>query len=81
MFGIGLRTATCSIRLSPTSSPELVAVTTTLTMIAINKAADVPASQTDLEIPENVPLPSVGPVPSGPGSGANSSTQPKSSLS
>ena len=30
-----------------------------------------------LEIPENVPLPGVGPVPSGPGSGTNSSTQPK----
>ena len=44
MFGVGLGTATCSVWLSPTGSPELVAITTTLTMMAINKAADVPAS-------------------------------------
>ena len=81
MFGVGLGTATWSVWLSPAGSPELVAVTTTLTMMAINKAADVPASQADLAIPKNVPLPGVGPVPSGPGSEANSSTQPKSPLS
>ena len=78
MFGVGLGTSTWSVWLSPASSPELVAVTTTLTMMAINKACDVPASQADLAIPKNVPLPGVGPVPSGPGSEANSSTQPKS---
>ena len=44
MFGVGLGTATCSVWLSPAGSPELVAITTTLTMMAINKAADVPAS-------------------------------------
>ena len=51
MFGIGFGTATCSVWLSSAGSPELIAVTTTLTMMAINKAADVPASQTDFEIP------------------------------
>ena len=81
MFGVGLGTSTWSVWLSPASSPELVAVTSTLTMMAINKACDVPASQADLAIPKNVPLPGVGPVPSGPGSEANSSTQPKSPLS
>ena len=81
MFGVGLGTAICLGWLSSAGSPELVSVTTTLTMMAINRAADVPASHADLEIPENVPLPGVGPVPSGPGSGANSSTQPKGSLS
>jgi len=46
MFGVGLGTATYSVWWSPAGSLELVAVTTMLTIMGINKTADVPARPT-----------------------------------